>query len=438
MQVRKLTKSVVFLVILYLTGCTIPAKEQASLEAQRDFFQQTLSPTVAGYQSAEAKQFLEFCIELNDQDSRNSNTADPDGNFKAKPGNWQLVYDSRNPSNHEWNKSYQYDGDHDDKLNPNNPAGNGFGPFNNAWLLARNPDTDEYVIAIRGTVGELAIILDDVYATTIPAFAGILDTDGRRLPITFAATTQSEVHLGFAYGSYSLLFDRQKGILANLKKFKIPKLTIAGHSQGAAIATLIHAFLYYALTDKNDPYQLQSSLNLNTAQGLNLKSYVYAQPKPGNLQFAEDFARIARNVSFVINNSRDPIPQVPLSHESTAEVAIYIEQDNYNVGGVIDRDLSDLTDTKNSLVNSIYSVFTRHVSKRFDNGSLDLSYFQNQPNVEEPWLARSLNYTLAGQLIPVFGLTAGLSLYPIAKNSDFLLQHHATSYRKLLALAENQ
>jgi len=45
---------------------------------------------------------------------------------------------------------------------------------------------------------------------------------------------------------------------------------------------------------------------------------------------------------------------------------------------------------------------------------------------------QSLNYTLAGQLIPLFGLEKGGDLYPIGNDKDVLLQHHATSYRKLI------
>jgi hypothetical protein len=64
---------------------------------------------------------------------------------------------------------------------------------------------------------------------------------------------------------------------------------------------------------------------------------------------------------------------------------------------------------------------------------LDISsYFKpdEQPAIKP---ATSLNYTLAGQLIPVFGFTDGGDLYPPSGNeADLLLQHHATTYRKLI------
>jgi hypothetical protein len=51
--------------------------------------------------------------------------------------------------------------------------------------------------------------------------------------------------------------------------------------------------------------------------------------------------------------------------------------------------------------------------------------------ISEQTKSGSLDYTLAGQLIAVFGLVNGGCLYPI-KGKDELIQHHATSYRILL------
>jgi hypothetical protein len=63
--------------------------------------------------------------------------------------------------------------------------------------------------------------------------------------------------------------------------------------------------------------------------------------------------------------------------------------------------------------------------------NLDLQYFEGE-NSPLPVPATSLNYILAGQLIPLFGLEKGGNLYPIGKATDVLLHHHATSYRKLI------
>lgn len=74
-----------------------------------------------------------------------------------------------------------------------------------------------------------------------------------------------------------------------------------------------------------------------------------------------------------------------------------------------------------------------HVAQRFDakKANLDLQYFEDEKSLA-PIPTNSLNYTLAGQLIPLFGLEKGGDLYPIGNTKDVLLQHHATSYRKLM------
>jgi len=122
----------------------------------------------------------------------------------------------------------------------------------NAWLLLQSEtDPAQYAIAIRGTVGEAHSIIADTLITTTAAQSGITLNDGRLLPITFAATPQAELHLGFAYAAFTMLFEKDLGILRQLRDAKLPdnaKLFITGHSQGAAIATLVHSFLYYAIT----------------------------------------------------------------------------------------------------------------------------------------------------------------------------------------------
>src|SRR5208283_141394 len=103
------------------------------------------------------------------------------------------------------------------------------------------------------------------------------------LNVTFASLPRAEVHEGFAYGIFTQLFDGDYGVLARIKD-EIPAgstLIITGHSQGAALATLAHAFFYYAAQEGRFGVPEMK---------LKLRSYVFAQPKPGNTQFTLDFA----------------------------------------------------------------------------------------------------------------------------------------------------
>jgi len=421
---------------LLLIGCaTMNHDPNLNLRLQqRD--NQRLTP--AGFNSSDAQQLLEFCIELNNQDDRNNPLKQADDNVYAKASAWSIFFDSRHPGNHEWNKIWPYSKTDAQQQDPNNPESNGFGPLNNAWLLVQSlKDPSVFAIAIRGTVGEWHSILADAYATSIPAYAGIEYPKNVPLAITFAATPKAELHLGFSYASLALLFDDNLGILRQLhqlsKSHKISKLFITGHSQGAAVATLIHSFLFYALTDPKDRYGLKN--HLSPAQ---LTSYLFAQPKPGNLQYAQDFARITKDNAYVINNDRDPVPQVPLTLETISEIAQYIEEDNENVavGDWFNHLAENMSHTSNALRDKLTNMFTDKMADKFQYATIKQSINTYFPaSDEKPYvaLADSLNYTLAGQLVPVFGLEKGGNQYPIGSASDSLLQHHATSYRLLIA-----
>jgi Lipase (class 3) len=93
-----------------------------------------------------------------------------------------------------------------------------------------------------------------------------------------------------------LLKDPKDGILVQLAS-KVPPgspICVTEHSQGAAMATLLRSYLAYASDapeDKNYSY----------------KTYVYAQPKPGNDHYAGDFENMFSNSGFAfrVTNSLD-------------------------------------------------------------------------------------------------------------------------------------
>jgi hypothetical protein len=84
---------------------------------------------------------------------------------------------------------------------------------------------------------------------------------------------------------------------------------LSGHSQGAAEATLVRSYLAY-------PNLLTSLLNLQ------YKTYVFAQPKPGNDHYGCDFEALAANagLGFRVTNNQDWVPQVPFTFELLGDV----------------------------------------------------------------------------------------------------------------------
>src|SRR5262245_24801676 len=149
------------------------------------------------------------------------------------------------------------------------------GPFDDKWQLWQSA-AGAYAIALRGTVMETGSILEDLISILVRA-TGSVTIDHQSVPYQFAADPAAGIHLGFALGTLLLLKDPVNGILAQLAGRRVGPgsiIYLTGHSQGAAMATLLRSYLQYAR---------------EAPSGLSYKTYVFAQPKPGNDHYAEDF-----------------------------------------------------------------------------------------------------------------------------------------------------
>ncbi|TFE67176.1 hypothetical protein A7Q09_01590 [Methylacidiphilum sp. Yel] len=182
-----------------------------------------------------------------------------------------------------------------------------FSPFNERWKLWKKTSTDTYAIVIRGTTLSFESILEDLLSFLIQSDAK-LDYKHQSIAYKFASHPQAAVHAGFAIGALLLLLHPEKGIVNQLKR-NVPSCSpiyITGHSQGAAVATLIRSYLHYQPTNPSHNY----------------KSYVFAQPKPGNDFYAYDFDHLFSNkgLAFRIINSLDWVPQLPFTFELLSDI----------------------------------------------------------------------------------------------------------------------
>jgi hypothetical protein len=430
-----------FVVVSWMMGCaTNRATGNFTKPLTKEVHMFDSSHGTDGFNITEVKDMIEFCVDLDSQDDLQNdlNNAikqeDSIYNPLINKDRWEIVVDSR-----ELFKSGE-----------RQPDKNGFPPFNNAWTLSRlvSAEADKpkiYALAIRGTVmSSNPSVKEDALSTTIAANYGIELPVGSYLPVSFADLPRAEVHAGFAYGAFSALFDGTYGILTNLKKYGVEpgseiiitdgiltnlkkygvepgsEIIITGHSQGAAMATLIHAFFHYAMRDKR--FGLG---DMNYA----LKSYVFAQPKPGNNQFSMDFAEIAssRNNAFVLNNTLDSVPQVPLTlqtiDDAVDDLAVVDEMEKMALNAL-------------NLLNPIRSLVSSHIADkiaRMQTLKTEDLYFAEeltQNRTKNKTEAVSLNYVPAGNIVPLIGDPSGK--YYNGQKVDAFIQHHATTYRKLI------
>ena len=392
---------------------TVPLSEPEPREAV-----DTSWRTGGGFDMAEALAALEFCIALDYGDQYVPGRKDDglDVQNLSNAAGWVQIF----PDNHT-------------------ALPDDIGRFHNAWKLYHKAGSDIYVVAVRGTIADKGSIADNLVATSTADYpVRMTINNAQMLQFYLAATPQSETHLGFTYAMAAVMFNEddssgraRAGILQILRD-RVPagsRILVTGHSQGAAVATLVHAFLHYALVDEHDKFAI-------ARKGFTLKSYVFAQPKPGNWQFAMDFARIANGQAFVINNDRDWVPQVPLSIQFFDEPGTYLLgqlANNPGLPGLINLGLG---------VGELGLGAGRRaaIALRVENDTIKntlrqmtiLQRYLEKPQPELP--AYSINYSLAGTLVPVFG-SASRRIPP---DSSGMAEHHGPSYRMLLESPEEE
>ncbi len=184
-------------------------------------------------------------------------------------------------------------------------------PFDNMWQLWKRDRDGAFAIAIRGTVYQPGSIVEDLLALMIEA-TGTITVDGVSLPYSFAADPLAGVHLGFATATLLVAQLPIIGILEQLQFNGVgagSNVYVTGHSQGAAMATLLRSYLQYGA---------------GMPQGIGYKTYVFAQPKPGNDHYAADFENRFSNtgLGYRVTNSLDWVPQMPFTIEILSDINV--------------------------------------------------------------------------------------------------------------------
>ena len=294
------------------------------------------------------------------------------------------------------------------------------GQFTEKWQLWQNA-SGSYAIVLRGTVLDAGSILEDLLSFLVPA-SGRLTVGHIEIDYSFAASPDASVHFGFALGTLLLLKDPNDGILVQLAS-KVPTgspIYITGHSQGAAMATLLRSYFAYASDAPNE-------------KNYSYKTYVYAQPKPGNDHYACDFESRFCNSGFAfrVTNSLDWVPQVPFTLEFPGDI-----NTPNPLSALADPRLTTIFTVLKPLVDNARNNIVDHARHRLQPKAVALAQRVAVAPVPQAELAvssfdvtvlPSLNFVNAGTEISLIGTPcAG------AQCKDAFFEHHATTYFALL------
>jgi hypothetical protein len=436
--------------LLVAAGCTT-TKKGTHMNAKPSPSFQSSDRSMRGYRQAEAQDFIEFCVELDSQDDREAakkaGTSHPEFDAVIDAKDWTVAFDSRKsvaedvyqyktspharPEDQHWAKLYGGIISLANQLHPqgwtmddirDDPTLNGFGPWGTAWILyqGHGPFEGAFAIAIRGTVFSYRpSAIEDAWFQTVEGDGFLSQV------VRFTDSPSAGLHSGFAHATFTLLLDDRYGVLRALDHLQIPsrsRLYIVGHSQGAAMATMVHAFFHHAMRDEDG--RPSGVLGLK-GKDFRLKSYGFAQPKPGDYEFSYDFAEITQqnDNAIVINNTIDAVPQVPMTLQSFGDMS-----DDFKSSRTTEKVIQILSSTGSRIRRGI-ALMAEPFERRSAEG---YGYFYNYPDllpagqkkfsdirVESTW-----NYAPAGHVYFVYG-TPG-------DPSDLFLQHHAWTYRNLI------
>src|SRR5262245_61019949 len=292
------------------------------------------------------------------------------------------------------------------------------GAFDEKWQLWRS-DAGAYAVALRGTVMKVGSVLEDLISVLVWA-QGNITVGHQVIEFQFATEPDAGVHLGFALGTLVLLKDETNGILAQPAQHGVTAGTdvyVTGHSPGAAMGTLLRSYFQYAP---------------DAPPGLSYKTYVFAQPKPGNDHYATDFERQFGNagLAFRVTNSLDWVPQAPFTLEMIRDIN---HPNPLSVLASPSLLLSALMKVMEPLVSEARRLIEHHSRPRLQRKAAALAQRLAPSHPRAPAAPfdapfhPSLNFVNAGSEQALIGTPC---VGP--ECADAFFEHHVTTYYKLV------
>ena len=355
-------------------------------------------PFEAGFDYDEARQCLALSANVETNTPTTSTEEEAKGSLKSNigAGSTQKSWVPCVPDINDW----------EIVVNPTESIG-----LDNYWRLYRSRSNPvRYAAATRGTVATAKSVLADLLVEVINAKGAvqIRESDGipgYKFDFTLAEAPYAGVHLGFTYSlgalinpnwDYALRKHMQTAVDQGAKEF-----FITGHSQGAAMATLLRSYLHYQPLGDDISY----------------KTYVFAQPKPGNDYLANDFDQLfgTPGMAYRLTNSLDWVPQVPLTLELLSDM------NTPNPISAIPRLLIKFLERS-------FACITRFLFNRGDSHSILKASVAEEHRFTLGRDLLTLNYSAAANPIALAGDPAIGEEHP----GDMFAQHHLGVYWELM------
>jgi len=234
------------------------------------------------------------------------------------------------------------------------------------------------VINYRGSTDKLISWVENCYSAMIPG-KGIIKINESTHKYAFSEDPNAAVHAGYAL-TIVILSEKIKQQISVLNDKGIYDIIITGHSQGGALATMTRAYL------ENLPKEGIASKNV-------FKTYSYAQPMCGNLEFSEEYNNkfSNENTSFFIVNPKDPVPYLPFNYEEGKLVT------KKKVAGWLfgESEFSLRKLSKDAFIRSFESLLTKYV--KGSNSLINKLVSLKLGKVEVPQYVADINYYPTGK-----------------------------------------
>jgi hypothetical protein len=263
-------------------------------------------------------------------------------------------------------------------------------------------DDHKAVIAIRGSIvdpGGLSFSAA-FYSPMVPAIGKITISENKTFEYKLAEVPGAAVHLGMLLGLAHISEELVSQIKEQYRN-GVRDFILLGHSQGSGIGFLATSYIRYLQKENNLPADLQ------------LKTYLIAAPKVGNLLYAYDYQKINNGGwAMAVNNVLDWVPCIGITLQTASDfpeispffdMKTFMASINFPAGPKFDSTYNRFLLAGPAMTKELLMIIHENVYPRI---------IKAMPGYVEPVLLETFDFERSGDLIPLFPDAAYYKVFP--------------------------